>query len=103
MSTIWTPTTTDMLFEQIVKRYGPYSDWEKSNYPGRGLDQDYEEFRTAFAKVCGANSKDAVGMAIMIAAKPKLTSNGNEDIVASALKYRFVTVANIIGVEPVTE
>jgi hypothetical protein len=96
MSTIWTPATTDMLFEQIVKRYGPYSDWEQANFPGRGLDQDYEEFRTHFAKVCGANSKDAVGMAIMVAAKPKLAKDGNENILASALKYRFITVNDIL-------
>jgi hypothetical protein len=98
---IWTPATSDMLFEQIVKRYGPYSDWERSNYPGRDLDQDYEEFRIAFAKVCNAKSEDAVGMAIMVAAKPKLAKDGNENILASALKYRFITVNEILSVEPV--
>ena len=37
----------------------------------------------------------------MIAAKPKLAKDGNENILASALKYRFISVNEILGVEPV--
>jgi hypothetical protein len=95
----WTNATLDLLFEQIVKRYGPHSEWEQPNWPGRGLTPAYKEFLASFAKVCDANSGDAVGMVIMLAAKPKLTNNRIESILASALRYGFINVSNIAGVE----
>jgi hypothetical protein len=43
-----------------VEEFGPLDSWEKSNSPGRGLDQRFEQFCDDFAKAMGAKSGDAV-------------------------------------------
>jgi hypothetical protein len=57
---IWTRAARDLLFQSLVKRFGPYSGWEKTSSPGRGLDAEFDEFCEAFAKSVEAKSGDAV-------------------------------------------
>lgn len=57
---IWTSTARKLLFEELVERFGPHSEWEKATAPGRGMDQEFEKFCELMAELVGANSADAV-------------------------------------------
>jgi hypothetical protein len=57
---IWTRPARDLLFQTLVKKFGPYSNWEKSGSPGNGRDAEFDEFCEAFSKSVGAKSADAV-------------------------------------------
>lgn len=52
------------LFEQLTAQFGPASEWEASNKPGRGKDRAYDKFCEQFSKVVGANSSEAVKLQI---------------------------------------
>jgi hypothetical protein len=98
---IWTNSALDLLFEQVTKRFGPYSAWVRPNNPHHVEDDvtelEFRKFLDAFANVVDAKSGDAVGMILMIAAKPKLSfkHGRGEDILAAALRARFITVENV--------
>jgi hypothetical protein len=64
---IWTGSVRRVLFELIVKKFGPYSTWEKAVMPGRNLDDDYKNFCDLFAQVVGAKSGMAVQQQIRFA------------------------------------
>jgi hypothetical protein len=57
---IWTFATRLTLFQQLVKRFGPYSEWERATLPGHGMNVDYDAFCADFARAVGARSADAV-------------------------------------------
>jgi hypothetical protein len=57
---IWTGDVRRVLYKRLAREFGPLDIWEKSNSPGRGLDQRFEEFCDAFAKAIGAKSGEAV-------------------------------------------
>jgi hypothetical protein len=66
---IWTDARRQMLFEELVERFGPYSQWEKGCKPGRGLDPAFDEFVATFAKLVGSGPL-GVEMQIEIAGGP---------------------------------
>jgi hypothetical protein len=57
---IWTGEVRRLLFGLIVKKFGSYSEWEKTALPGRGLDDEFKEFCETFARTVGAKSGSAV-------------------------------------------
>jgi hypothetical protein len=57
---IWTGEVRRVLFQLLVKKFGPYSEWENTVYPGRGLDEEYKNFLTSFAQTVGAANWEAV-------------------------------------------
>lgn len=57
---IWTGDVRRVLYGRLVKEFGPLDDWEKTNAPGRGLDQQFQQFCDDFAKAVGAKSGEAV-------------------------------------------
>jgi hypothetical protein len=57
---IWTEVARKLLFEELVTRFGPYSEWEKIGSPGRDLDKKFERFCESMAELVGANSAEAV-------------------------------------------
>ena len=57
---IWTAAARRLLYSRVVALFGPYDEWKKKRSPGRGLDDDYDAFCEAFARVVGCKSADAV-------------------------------------------
>jgi len=57
---IWTGDVRRVLYQRLVQLFGPSGQWEKSNSPGRGLDEEFDRFCTVFAEAVGAKSGDAV-------------------------------------------
>lgn len=57
---IWTGDVRRVLYKRLVQQFGPLNDWEKRQLPGRGLDQRFKEFCSAFALAVGAKSGAAV-------------------------------------------
>ena len=57
---VWTPIARASLFETVVRKFGPYSEWEGTHRPGRGLNKAYLKFTEDFAGLVGANSGAAV-------------------------------------------
>jgi hypothetical protein len=61
MKTIWTTVAYQLLYEQLVCRFGPHKDWASTHPPG------YWEFCAVFAELVGANSAQAVSHQIQFA------------------------------------
>ena len=57
---IWTFQNRQTLAQQLVKRFGPYSDWEGATVPGRGMNEKFDAFCADFARAIGAKGADAV-------------------------------------------
>ena len=57
---VWTGDARRALYEQLVRKFRPYSEWENPNSPGRGRDAEFEKFCDAFAATFGAKSAEAV-------------------------------------------
>ena len=57
---IWSGDVRRVLYKRLVQLFGPLDQWEKTNSPGRGLDDGFDEFCEAFARAVGAKSGDAV-------------------------------------------
>lgn len=57
---IWTNAARTHLFEEVVRQFGPHSEWQKERSPGRGLDDKFDKFCKAMAVVTGASGPDAV-------------------------------------------
>lgn len=57
---IWTLAVRMVLFESLVRLFGPYRKWTGTTLPGRGLDDAYRLFLKRFAKAVGASSAEAV-------------------------------------------
>ena len=64
---IWTGDVRRVLYKRLVKEFGPLDKWEKTNSPGRNLDQQFDEFCDVFAKAVGAKSGEAVRIQIRFA------------------------------------
>ena len=58
--TIWTGDVRRVLYRRLVENFGPLDSWEKTSSPGRNLDEAFDEFCKAFARVVGAKSAKAV-------------------------------------------
>jgi hypothetical protein len=56
----WTAAARQLLYEQLVSRFGPHGEWEARERPGRGHDESYEQFCNSFAQLIGAESARAV-------------------------------------------
>ena len=57
---IWIGDIRRVLYKRLVQLFGPLAEWEKTNSPGRGLDDKFDEFCADFARAVGAKSGDAV-------------------------------------------
>jgi hypothetical protein len=64
---IWTFEARRLLYQRLVKKFGPYSKWNSGSSPGRNLDEDFQRFCEAFALVVGAESAEAVKIQIRFA------------------------------------
>jgi hypothetical protein len=49
-----------LLYRRLVALFGPLAKWEKTNSPGKGLDDMFDQFCTDFARAVGAKSAGAV-------------------------------------------
>jgi hypothetical protein len=56
----WTYEARELLYSQLVARFGPHKDWETSARPGRGLNEEYDLFCENFAKTIRSKSGNAV-------------------------------------------
>jgi hypothetical protein len=59
-ATIWTGDIRRVLYHQLVKKFGPYDQWEKVSSPGGNRDKEFEKFCDSFAEAIGAKSGEAV-------------------------------------------
>src|SRR5262245_47229862 len=57
---VWTGEARRVLYQQLVKRFGPLKSWKNVSSPGGKLDEQFEKFCTTFADAIGAKSGDAV-------------------------------------------
>ena len=48
---MWTLRILLFLYECLVSEFGPNDDWERSDSPGRGLDDRYEVFCKAIGEL----------------------------------------------------
>jgi hypothetical protein len=63
---IWNRETLFVLFSNLKRKYGPYSEWQWRTYPGnRHDDREYARYLVNFSEVVGARSGDAVGFKIV--------------------------------------
>ena len=69
---IWTAAAHNLLYQELVKRFGKLPEWTTNNRPGRGLDLEYDLFCESFAKIIGADSGDAVKQQIAFARQETL-------------------------------
>jgi hypothetical protein len=57
---IWSRAVRDLLFEELVERFGPYKDWEMQAAPSRRKRAEFDKFCASFADLVGAKSGEAV-------------------------------------------
>jgi hypothetical protein len=57
---IWTGDVRRVLYRRLVELFGPYEEWEKAASPGKGRDEEFDEFCNVFAQTVGAKSGRAV-------------------------------------------
>jgi hypothetical protein len=60
----WTKAARELLFEELVKRFGKHSEWEFHTKPGHGLDRSFDNFCKTMSDVVGADGPDAVKIQI---------------------------------------
>jgi hypothetical protein len=62
MKKIYSFTVYSMLYQQLIKRFGPFEEWTGpgGRLPGRDLDKSFLEFCDDAAKFVGANSGEAL-------------------------------------------
>jgi len=60
MKKIYSLVIYTMLYEQLIKRFGPFAQWTESRLPGRGLNDQFLEFCDDAARFVGANSGEAL-------------------------------------------
>jgi hypothetical protein len=58
---IWTKAAYELLYEQLVAKFGPHKSWATQSPEG------YKKFCKTFAELVGANSGDAVSHQIQYA------------------------------------
>jgi len=103
---IWTAAAHNLLYQELVKRFGKLPEWETNNRPGRGLDFEYDLFCESFAKIVGADSGDAVRQQIAFARQETLPNvKSSRSMVsnfvlnkAAAYHAGFILFANFPGV-----
>jgi len=57
---MWTTELRTQMFRALVAKFGPFEEWETTGRPGRGLDDQYDEFCDAMMTLTGAKSIQAV-------------------------------------------
>jgi hypothetical protein len=57
---IWAGDVRRVLYRRLVELFGPYEEWEKAASPGKGRDEEFDEFCNIFAQTVGAKSGRAV-------------------------------------------
>jgi hypothetical protein len=57
---IWTGDLRRVLYKRLVQQFDASDTWEKTSSPGRGRDNDFNQFCEVFAKAIGAKSGNAV-------------------------------------------
>ncbi len=62
--TIWTKAAYELLYKQLVQRFGPHKDWPGQTPAKR---KEFEQFCAIFAEVVGAKSARAVKIQIRFA------------------------------------
>ena len=99
---IWTNAARELLFERLVRLFGPAKDWTSLSSPGRGFNDTFDEFCKAFARAIGAASGDAVKIQIRHAIYVNETGywiNGHAQAAilnkAAALKAGFINSSHI--------
>lgn len=60
MRRVWTREAYDLLYRQLVLKFGPYNSWENITSPGKEQSAEFERFCELFAQTIGANSARAV-------------------------------------------
>ena len=73
--TIWTAVAHELLYQELVKQFGPARLWVTSARPGRNLDKKFVAFCESFAKLVGANSSRAVEQQIAYARMMSVSKN----------------------------
>jgi hypothetical protein len=58
--TIWSRTARDLLFEELVKQFGPYKTWKRAEYPSKAKQKEFVKFCVDIAVLVGAKSWRAV-------------------------------------------
>jgi PhoPQ-activated pathogenicity-related protein len=95
--TIWTKAALVLLFEQLSK-FEAHRLWSADNTPVHPGDDamalKYRRFLEAFAIVIGANSADAVQVAINIATT-KMHNSRKALFVEAALRAGFITADEV--------
>lgn len=82
---IWTKTARDLLFEELVRQFGPLSKWERKSTPGNGKDKAFKQFLTSFADMVGAKSDLAVLHQVRFASPIKGETSWNGGFARSAI------------------
>ena len=54
--TIWSRTARDLLFEELVKQFGPYKTWKRAEYPSKAKQKEFVKFCVDIAALVGAKS-----------------------------------------------
>jgi len=80
----WTPDIRNILYTELVERFGPYNKWKKIKSPGTDKKAEYEEFKAKFAEMVTFLSNDettaeAVQLQIdwAITKQPKIEKSGH--------------------------
>jgi len=60
MRKIYSFTVYSMLYQQLIKRFGPFEKWTDYRLPGRNMNRQFIMFCDDAAKFVGANSGDAL-------------------------------------------
>jgi hypothetical protein len=98
---IWTDATLELLFEQLVKRFGKFSTWKNETTPGGANDLRYAKFCKQFAEIVGIQSLDATSTMFRIATTATIHGKGPHDrAIAAALKAGFTTASDLSSSRP---
>ena len=64
---IWTKAAYELLYQQLMERFGPYSEWKSPSCPSEKQRDRLNFFCESFASLIGAKSGDAVKLRIIYA------------------------------------
>jgi hypothetical protein len=105
---IWNRETLFVLFSNLKRKFGPYSEWQWRTYPSADVDRnvEYAQYCAKFAEVVGANSGDAVGFMILKATGVKVSGDTiagermRAKCVAAALEADFLKLSDDAMAKP---
>jgi hypothetical protein len=103
---IWTKEARELLFSQLVDRFGPHASWEKHHSPGHGREGEFDTFCSAMAELVGAKSADAVKHQIAWGSPVTGRSRWNQSHacnailnLAAALQFGFIKYSDLPTLE----